>query len=200
MTTEISIHQIAEAVKIKVDLLSWIGILPEPHSTLHGLEIRAMQKVLVEEDHPEELQKEAERAIPQMNFTMNEGIEIITRKLETQECIECGKCDDLKDVLQMLLDEKPNDQIKIKIKEYFGDITVAKGAGMPGHQDEGHPHIRAIEVGGGPEALLDMIKMIASGVDDPDDFAIIGGRPTQNPNRAILEKIVSRGRDKDKLH
>jgi len=202
MTTEMTIHESAEAVEIKIQVLAWIGIMPEPYSTMHALEIKIMRHGLADENCPEKERKMIEEAIPHLNKTMNDGINIVMRKLNTDDCIECGKCNNLSETLQMLLDEKPNDVINSKIKEHFGDITTAKGVGMPGHQSDG-PGIRVLEVGSGngPESLLQMLEMIAKS-GSPDDFAVLTHKAeSQNPIKSLLNAISSIGKpDKDKMH
>lgn len=162
-----TIHMAAKSAQTKIDLLTWIGLLPEPHATLNQLEIRAYRKGLADEELASDERSYIEQKIPMINQLMDEGLQLVSHKLNTSECVECGKCDDLRDVVQMLLTEHDIDEVNTKIKDHFGDIEKSKNRGMPGHQSDGPGlQVRGIPTegqGGGLGALLNLLgEMIES--------------------------------------
>jgi len=152
------IHNSALAAQTKIDLMAWIGILPEPHATLHQLEIRSYRTALVDENVEAEHLQIIEEKIPMVHNLMDDGLGILMKKLETQDCIDCGKCDDLKNIIIQLMDFHNNDvdAIIAEIEEKFGDIEASKGGGMPGHRTDGNgPGIRVVELGRGEGNMMD---------------------------------------------
>ncbi|MHA1168648.1 MAG: hypothetical protein ACTSRU_12550 [Candidatus Hodarchaeales archaeon] len=194
------IHNSALAAQTKIDLMAWIGILPEPHATLHQLEIRSYRTALVDENVEAEHLQIIEEKIPMVHNLMDDGLGILMKKLETQDCIDCGKCDDLKNIIIQLMDFHNNDvdAIIAEIEEKFGDIEASKGGGMPGHRTDGNgPGIRVVELGRGEGNMMDLLKMIN---DHPDaDGMIVHQREGEDPITDILTKIFGPD-DKDKLH
>ena len=191
MTIEQTVHNAALVLQTKVDLLAWIGIMPEPYATFHGLEVREMRKALVDEATPPDILDLITKEIPKMDATMDEGLYLIMKKLKTDDCIECAKCDDLRDVIQMFMTKEPIDQIRKKIEKHYGDITDHPGSGMPGHQ----PNMSVRAVTGG--RIIDLIKSLMG-----SDSEAIGFKTVADQNGMIKNFIGldDEPPDKDKLH
>lgn len=200
--TDVKIHDNALALQTKGDMLAWIGILPEDHAIRFGLQARVYRKILAIEDTPESMRSDTINSIADMHSMMNEGINIILKKLSGSECIECGKCDDLRGIMQDLLDDKDIHTINAKIKEQYGDITTTHGIGMPGEGGKGHPSpFQVVEMKGGN--ILELIKMIAGRRSDFSMDSIGSMAPSNNPIKTLLDSIFKNREetpDKDKLH
>ena len=201
--TDVNIHNSTLALQTKVDMLAWIGILPEQYAIEFGIQARTYRKILEMKDTPESMRFDTRKSIFNLRSTLNEGISIILEKLNGSECIECGKCDDLRGIMQDLLDDKDIHTIAAKIKDHYGDVAKTIAAGMPGEGGKGHPSpFQVIDMAGGD--LMELIKMIAGKIspDLPMD-SIRSMDPSNNPIKNLLTSIFRGDEevpDKDKLH
>lgn len=115
------------ALKTKVDILSWIGILPEPYGITSKLQIQMFIDCFTKSDVPDDIMQFITSALKSMTRNMNEGIHHVISFIDTSDrdnCGECNKCDDLSDILHMLLDNnKPIEEIQKTIQETLGSIN-----------------------------------------------------------------------------
>ena len=155
------IQDSALALQTKVDILAWIGLIPEPLSFMTQLEVRMYRSSLTDPAASEKLQDQAISQITKLHTQMDEGLGIIMHKLNSNDCTEWGKCDNLKEILQRLLSDDDIHGILHKVTSDFGDISRSHGNGMPG--ESSRPPIGVLQVGGSnPGAeMLQLLKMIA---------------------------------------
>jgi len=188
----------AAVLRTKVDLLSWVGILPRSHIEVSKFQSNFYVELLTDKESTEEIISDATESVKSMNMTMDQGIRIIMRKITSPECVECGKCAHLNDVLQMLLDDEPIHEIQAKIEENLGDITT-EGVGMPGHQRD-RPGIRVVEIARGSGSMddaMDVIKDIVRSGEHSADFAAImtdGSDPRKGAIESLMNDEVKKGK------
>ena len=189
------IQDSALALQTKVDILAWIGLMPEPLSFMTQLEVRLYRTSLTDPTASEELKGQAIDQITKLHTQMDEGLGIIMHKLNSDDCTECGKCDNLKEVLQGLLDGDDIHGITHKVTSDFGDISKSHGNGMPGESTR--PPIGVLQVGGSnPGAeMLKLLKMIAG-----DDISAIGTIEGDSIPKNLFDSIFGAHPDKDKMH
>lgn len=186
-TTEPKLKEDVKSLETKVNVLTWIGLIPDMAGMMAQLEVQQMSNLILNDKVEDGDMEKAIAKVKDMNVVMNDGVGIVLKKLNTKECIECGKCDDLRVIVQDLADgEKPIDEINAVITEKYGNIANSIGAGMPGHQrPEGQ---RA--PGGGIGAILSLLQ------------ALGGRRPGRGEVTDEVEMLVKNHRkpDKDTLH
>ena len=189
------IHDSALALQTKVDILAWIGLIPEPLSSMTQLEVRMYRTALTDPEANDDLKKKTVYLINGLHKSMNEGVNVIMKKLNTDTCVECGKCDNLKEVLQSLLDGDDIHGIIHKIQSQFGDIEGPSINRMPG-EPERNPieEILSGRVENPGAEMLNLLKMIAS--EDPLTIKMKGDVIPKN----LLDAIFGETPDKDKLH
>ncbi len=208
--TEPNIHESAKVLQTKVDLLSWIGMIPDMQAMMYQMQTRDLRQELLREDLPGDDLNRIKDTIAEGHSVMTDGLNIVLKKLTTDECVECGKCDDLKDAVVMLLDEESDiDEVNAFIKDKFGDIEHSDETGLPGHRRPKSNPLEAILGGrglagaltkGGLGDLLDLIGQIKSAggnvevITHPDDLE------AGEAKRIADNFIHSEKPDKDKLH
>jgi hypothetical protein len=200
MTVNIAIQNSAIVLQTKVDILAWIGILPEPHADISKLESELFLTILSNEKSSETMIAFANEAVKGMGAVMDDGIGHVMETISRPECLECGKCKELNIVLQMLLDNDSISAIHDKINKNWGDIKNDTGTGLPGHRQD-RPDFKVVKVGPGESSIDDLMKILKdiSQGESPEGIGVILGG-SKNPGMSIMEKIFGPKPNKDKLH
>lgn len=201
MSEERTMINSALALKTKISLLAWIGILPASHAALAKTEVFLMHKALEDAECPQDIKNEAMKHIPKVHDEMNQGINIIIAKLDSDACVKCGKCEDLNEILHMLLNDVDIHTINSRIEESYGDVAAINGRGMPGEPGQGFP-ATPIVLGGGTNGLgiEDLInRLFERSPDVSMDRTESMGPRSMNPIKSLLDSLFGPPVDKNKL-
>lgn len=161
----------------KTNLLAWIGILPPMEMTMMKMQLSGIQKVVNDDTILGDLKSQALDQLMKLNLTMNDGIMIILKKLDSDGCVKCGKCDQLHEILHMVIDDVDIHTIIPKIEKHYGDVSKVYGRGMPGEPGEGTP------------IIVQMLQMMM-GSQDPEPVVDLTG------SMSSIGQLI----DKSKLH
>ncbi len=114
----------AIVLETKVNVLAHIGVIPGGSAAVMvKLEVAALLAAVNSNHTPDDIVKEAGNHISQMSLLMNDGLIIVKKKMASDECVKCGKCEGLTTITEMLLENNPPiHEVHDLIQKHWGDI------------------------------------------------------------------------------
>ena len=116
-----------EMLKLKIDMLAWIGMLPQSYVTKVRDKIKQLSQALA----GPYIDKDDHDLLMAINENMNGGLEILLKQIPDDHNRACSNCGKVLEVCTMLYEGSPIEYIRQKINDNWGDITAEDAPPSP---------------------------------------------------------------------
>lgn len=175
----------AIVLETKVNVLAHIGLIPGSTQIMTRLEVSALLAAVNSIHTPDDIMKKAGDKIIEMSLLMNDGLNLVKKKMTSDECVKCGKCEELTSITEMLLeDDPPISEVHTLIQKYWGEIK-------PG------------DISGSDNPMVALINALSGSTQGPELDTTGSMRSPSNIMDGIsniIQKHFGKNSDKDTLH
>jgi len=112
----------AITLKIKVDIMQWLDLFSEPYGSIVRMQSTTIIDAFNRDHLSDGILNFIIKAMKSLTEILDDDLKRIRSFMEGDECHECGKCQDLKEIITMILNNENIDEVQQRMKQRWESL------------------------------------------------------------------------------